>query len=140
MKKTLIAAFSLFVLTAGSSMAQRVYQRPFDNRPPAYGNQGYGNQNYPNNPNDEFRDELKIERLDALVGLSRRQEKQLHRIEDNYDNLFATSRFTPDGLRQARARKRDEMLSVLNRSQRERLFAAQQTNRPGRPGGFYGRR
>ncbi len=135
MKKTLIAAFSLFVLTAGSSMAQRVYQRPFDNRPPAYGNQGY-----PNDPNDEFRDELKIERLDALVGLSRRQEKQLHRIEDNYDHLFATSRFTPEGLRQARARKRDEMLSVLNRSQRERLFAAQQNQRPGRHGGFYGRR
>lgn len=135
MKKTLIAAFSLFVLTAGSSMAQRVYQRPFDNRPPAYGNQGY-----PNDPNDEFRDELKIERLDALVGLSRRQEKQLHRIEDNYDHLFATSRFTPQGLRQARARKRDEMLSVLNRSQRERLVAAQQNQRPGRPGGFYGRR
>ncbi|WP_254448619.1 hypothetical protein [Spirosoma rhododendri] len=42
MKKTLIAAFALFVLTAGSSMAQRVYQRPFDNRPPLMAIRGMG--------------------------------------------------------------------------------------------------
>ncbi|WP_461095789.1 hypothetical protein [Spirosoma luteolum] len=139
MKKTIVAALAFFALTTGSTFAQRVYERPYDNRP------GY---NAPRSQyNDDFRDELKIERLDALVGLSRRQEKQLRRIEENYDRLFATSRMTPQGYRDAQLRKREEVMSVLTRSQRERLFAYQQQNtRPGNNGrgynngGYYGGR
>ncbi len=121
MKKTLIAAITLFALTTGATFAQRVYSRPFDNRPPQYGNSRYDN--------DQYRDELKIERIDDIVGLSRRQEKQLHQIEDNYDRILSTSRLTPDGMRQIQLRKRQDMLAVLTSAQRDRLFAARQNNR-----------
>ena len=63
------------------------------------------------------------------VGLSRRQEKEVRKIENNYDRLMTTSRLTPDGLRQLQIRKRQDILAVLTSSQRDRLFAAQQNNR-----------
>ncbi|MFD2569593.1 hypothetical protein ACFSUS_03055 [Spirosoma soli] len=128
MKKTIIAAFALLTLTAGSTMAQRVYSAPYNNRPTQY-----------NTPNDEFREELKIERIDAIVGLSRKQERQLHQIEDQYDQQMARVRTTPAGYRQLRAQKQQAMLSVLTRKQRERLFAQQQYNQRGQYGP-YGRR
>lgn len=132
--KTIIAtAFTLFSLATTVTFAQGVYSRPFDNRPPQHGNSRY---DY-----DQYQDEVKIDRIDAIVGLSRRQEKQLHRIEDNYDHIMQTSRMTLDGLRQLQLRKRQDMLAVLTPIQRDRLFAAQQPNRYNRnqPGPF-GRR
>lgn len=115
MKKTIAAALTVFALTTGVTMAQRGYSRPFDNRPtPQVG---------PQYDRDQFQDELKIDRLDALVGLSRRQEKQLHRIEDSYDRQLATARFTPDGYRQIQLRKRQDMLAILTPAQRDRLFS-----------------
>ncbi|GAB2598540.1 hypothetical protein [Spirosoma areae] len=129
MKKTLIAAFAFLTLTTGVSLAQRVYSRPFDNRPPQYGGRGYDQ--------DQNRDELKIERIDDIVGLSRRQEKQLHKIEDQYDRQMATSRLTPDGYRQLQLRKRQDMMAVLTSAQRDRLFVQQQYRPRNAP---YGRR
>lgn len=122
MKKTIAAAITLFSLATSLTFAQGVHSRPYDNRPPQYGGPGYDR--------DQFQDEIKIDRIDAIVGLSRRQEKQLHKIEDNYDHIQATSRFTPDGLRQLRLRKRQDMLAVLTSAQRDRLFATQQNVRP----------
>jgi Spy/CpxP family protein refolding chaperone len=127
MKKTIIAAITLLTLTAGASFAQRNYPSPYNRPAPA------------NSPRDEYREELKIDRIDAIVGLSRRQEKQLHKIEDNYDRMMATSRMTPDGARQLQLRKRQDMLAVLTSAQRDRLFAQQQQyRRPNAP--FGGRR
>lgn len=121
MKKTIIAAIALLTLSAGGTFAQRgAYSRPYNNRPAQV-----------NTPNDEFREEMKIERLDALVGLSKKQERELHRIEDQYDQQMARVRTTPAGLRQMRAQKQQAMLSVLTKKQRERLFAQQQTNQRG---------
>lgn len=117
MKKIIAAALTLFALTTGATFAQGVYSRPFDNRPQ------YGGPRY---DRDQRQDDLKIDRIDAIVGLTRRQEKQLHKIEDNYDRLFATSRLTPDGYRQLQLRKRQDMLAVLTSAQRDRLFAQQQ--------------
>jgi Spy/CpxP family protein refolding chaperone len=122
MKKTIAAAITLFTLATSVTFAQGVYSRPFANRPPQYGGSRYDR--------DQVQDELKIDRIDAIVGLSRRQEKQLHKIEDNYDNLQATSRLTPDGFRQLQLRKRQDMLAVLTSSQRDRLFANGQNFRP----------
>lgn len=121
MKKTIIAALTLFSLATGTTFAQGVYSKPFDNRPPQYGGSRYDR--------DQYQDDLKIDRIDAIVGLSRRQEKQLHKIEDSYDRIASTSRMTPDGLRQFQLRKRQDMLAVLTSAQRDRLFAVQQTNR-----------
>lgn len=119
MIKTIAAALTLFALASGATFAQGVYSRPFDNRP-AQGAQ-YNN--------DQYQDELKIDRIDALVGLTRRQEKQLRKIENNYDQLMARSRMTPDGYRQVQLRKRQDILAVLTSAQRDRLFAVQQPNR-----------
>lgn len=120
MKKTLIAAITLLTLTTGATFAQRVYSAPYDNRPQ------YGGSRY---DNDQAQDELKIDRLDALVGLSRRQEKQLRKIENNYDSQMASARLTSDGYRQLMRRKRQDMLAVLTSAQRDRLFASRQNNR-----------
>jgi Spy/CpxP family protein refolding chaperone len=117
MKKTIAAALTFFALSTGVTLAQRVYSKPFDNRAPQYGGTRYDR--------DQYQDDLKIDRIDAIVGLSRRQEKQLHKIEDNYDRMMTTSRLTPDGLRQLQLRKRQDMLAVLTSAQRDRLFAQQ---------------
>lgn len=129
MKKTIIAALTLFSLATTVTFAQGVYSRPFDNRPP----QARYN-------NDQVQDELKIDRIDAIVGLSRRQEKQIRKIENNYDNLLATARMTPDGYRQTLLRKRQDILAVLTSTQRDRLFAATQNSRFNNRPTPYGRR
>ncbi len=131
MKKTIIAAFALLTLTAGGTIAQRVYSAPFDNRP----SQSGGTRR----DNDQFQDELKIERIDAIVGLSRRQERQLHQIEDQYDQQLARVRTTPAGYRQLMAQKQQAILSVLTKKQRERLFTQQPYNQRA-PYTPYGRR
>ncbi|GAB3895326.1 hypothetical protein [Spirosoma agri] len=123
MKKTIAAALTFFALSTGATFAQRVYSQPFDNRGPQQGGARYDK--------DQRQDDLKIDRIDAIVGLSRRQEKQLHKIEDNYDRMASTSRLTPDGYRQLQLRKRQDMLAVLTSAQRDRLFAQQQQYRPG---------
>lgn len=121
MKKTIAAALTFIALSTGVTFAQGVYSRPFNNRPPQYGG--------PRADRDQVQDELKIDRIDAIVGLSRRQEKQLHKIEDSYDRQLTTARMTPDGYRQLQLRKRQDMLAVLTSAQRDRLFAYQ-SNRP----------
>jgi len=139
MKKTIAAALTLLALTTGVTMAQGVYSRPYnscyDNRPSQSQGPRYGNYK-----NDQAQDELKIDRLDAIVGLSRRQEKQLRKIENNYDELMARTRTTPDGYRQLQLRKRQDILAVLTSSQRDRLFASQQNNRYNNRPTPYGRR
>lgn len=132
MKKTIAAALTFFALSTGMTMAQGVYSRPYGNRPV----QAQG----PRYNNDQAQDEYKIDRIDALVGLSRRQEKQLRKIENNYDQMLANPRMTQDGYRQLMLRKRQDVLAVLTSSQRDRLFAAQQTNRPYNNRAPFGRR
>ncbi|WP_020601930.1 hypothetical protein [Spirosoma spitsbergense] len=124
MKKTIITALTLFSFATGVTFAQGVYSKPVDNHARPVQTQA------PRYTNDQYQDELKIDRLDALVGLSRRQEKQIRKIENNYDHLMATSRLTPDGYRQLQLRKRQDVLAILTSSQRDRLFAAQQPGQP----------
>ncbi|GAB3544241.1 hypothetical protein [Spirosoma fluminis] len=131
MKKTIAAALTFFALTTTVIFAQGVYSRPYNNRPQ------YGGTRY---DRDQHQDDLKIDRIDAIVGLSRRQEKQLHKIEDNYDRMFATSRLTPDGYRQLQLRKRQDILAVLTSAQRDRLFAQQQQYGPAPRNAPFGRR
>ena len=144
MKKTIIAALALVALTTGASFAQRGYPPSSDNRSPQYSNsRQYGN-NAPQYggryDNDQRQDDLKIDRIDAIVGLSRRQKKQLHKIEDSYDRTMATARMTPDGARQLQLRKRQDMLAVLTSAQRDRLFAQRQQQSYQRPNAPYGGR
>ena len=133
MKKTIVAVLTLFTLATGATFAQGAYPRSFDTRP--------AQPQAPQYNNDQYQDELKIDRLDALVGLSRRQEREIRRIENNYDHMETTARQTPDGFRQLQLRKRQDILAVLTSAQRDQLFAAQRNNRFNRnqPGPF-GRR
>lgn len=123
MKKTIITALALVAFSTGITFAQGVYSKPHNNRP------GYSQA--PQYNNDRYQDELKIDRLDALVGLSNRQERQVRKIENNYDHLMATSRLTPDGLRQLQLRKRQDILAVLTPGQRDQLFSAHNNSRYG---------
>ncbi len=126
MKKTIITALTLFSLATGVTVAQGIYSKPYDNHARPVQTQAQA----PRYNNDQYQDELKIDRLDALVGLSRRQEKQVRKIENNYDHIMTTSRLTPDGYRQLQLRKRQDVLAVLTSAQRDRLFAAQQPVQP----------
>lgn len=136
MKKSMFALAAIVaLLTTGTTMAQRG---------PGYGN-GYGNA-YPT-PNqqryDDIQDEIRVDRLDAIVDLSRKQERQLRRIEEQYDRqgLTAGSRLSPREFQRLSYQKNQEFLSVLTPVQRDRLYAFQANNRRGGYNrGSYGRR
>ncbi|GAB3319365.1 hypothetical protein GCM10027299_11810 [Larkinella ripae] len=133
MKTTIITLFALTVLSTGTALAQR----------------GYDNDRYDRHPGldsryerrDDFQEDIKIDRLDAIVGLSRRQERELKRIEDRYDyrEMEASRRRDPRAYQYTLRRKNQEIMSVLTPSQRDRLFAYQQQYRRN-DRGYYGRR
>ncbi|MVM30052.1 hypothetical protein GO755_08410 [Spirosoma sp. HMF4905] len=140
MKKTLISAITLFSLATTVTFAQGVYSKPFDNHRP-----GQPQAQAPRfNNNDQFQDDLKIDQLDAMVNLSRKQEKDLQKIENSYDRLLANPRQSLDTKRQLQLRKRQDMLAVLTSAQRDRLFAyqSQPNNRynKNQPSAPFGRR
>ncbi|MGA0555593.1 hypothetical protein ACO2Q8_03010 [Larkinella sp. VNQ87] len=135
MKKTIIAFATVALLSTGVSMAQRVYN-PNANRP----NAPYNNPK-PGSRFDDVKEDIKIDKLDAIVDLSRKQEKELKRIEDRYDNmeLVTMQRRNPHMYQRLQAQKQQEMLDVLNKKQLQQWIAFQQSSRSNR-GPVYGRR
>lgn len=142
MKTSVLAlAAALALFTTATTFAQRGYD-------PRYGNYPAPNS-YPT-PNqqryDDVQDEIRLDRLDAIVGLSRRQERQLRRIEERYDRmgLVAGGRLNPRDYQRLLMQKNQEFMSVLTPVQRDRLYAFQANSRRGNPGrgnyGGYGRR
>jgi len=132
MKKAIITIVTLAFITTGSVMAQRGYG--YDPRPNPYNN--------PVNPrHDDAMENFRIDQLDNIVNLSRKQQREIKRIEDRYDGPeFATrNRRSPRDFQQLQWQKNQEIMSVLTPGQRQRLVAYQQAQRPNR-GGFYGRR
>lgn len=127
MKKTIMTLMTLAVLATGSAMAQRGY---------GYPTPGQVNPRY-----DDAQEAFRIEQIDNIVGLSNRQERQLRKIENDYDRrgLTPRERRNPQAFRRLQLEKRQSMLAVLTPAQRDRLFAYQQGRRFDR-GGFYGRR
>lgn len=135
MKKSIFAIAILALITTGTTMAQRGYA-------PGYNN-GYPAQN-PNPRYDDVQDEIRIDRLDALVGLTRHQERTLRRIEERYDRLglMRGSNLAPRDYQRLQWQKNQEINSVLTPAQRDRLYAFQNNNRRGGYGqgqGGYGR-
>lgn len=130
MKTTIITLITLAVLSTGSAMAQR-----------GYDNGRYPDSRYENQRYDDIQEDIRIDRLDAIVGLSRRQERELKRIENRYDfrEMEASRRRDPRAYQHTLRRKNQEMMSVLTPYQRERLFAYQQQYRRN-DRGYYGRR
>ena len=133
MKKTIFALATVALLSTGVSMAQRGYN-PYGNRNPAP-------QTMPGSSYDDIKEEIKIDRLDAIVDLSRKQQKEIKKIEDRYDKIEMASkqRRNPKMSQRFQAQKQKEILDVLTNKQREKWFAFQQSNRFDRGNG-YGRR
>ncbi|RCR70616.1 hypothetical protein [Larkinella punicea] len=140
MKTTIITLVTLAFLSTGTAMAQRGYDNDRYPAPnPRYDNDRNGR--YDNQRRDDIQEDIKIDRLDAIVGLSRRQERELKRIEDRYDyrEMEAARRRDPQAYQYTLRRKNQEMMAVLTPFQRERLFAYQQQYRRN-DRGYYGRR
>ncbi|CCH54126.1 hypothetical protein BN8_03270 [Fibrisoma limi BUZ 3] len=128
MKKSLMFLATLTVLTAGCAVAQPGYNRyptPAQTNPRA----------------DDAYEAYRIDQLDNIVGLTNRQEKQLRKIENDYDRrgLTARERRNPQAFQRLQREKQQAMLAVLTPAQRQKLFAFQQGRRYDR-GGIYGRR
>ncbi|WP_128545861.1 hypothetical protein [Larkinella soli] len=135
MKKTIITLLALAAFTTTGAFAQRTYNPEAGRRNPApYSTPA--DTRY-----DDYREDLRIDRLDDVVKLSRKQERDLKRIEDRYDarELAATQRRSPQAYRRILARKQREMMDVLTPAQRQKWMAFQESGRFGRGNGF-GRR
>lgn len=134
MKKTIFALATVALLSTGVSMAQRGYNNPNSNRNPAP-------QTLPGSRYDDIKEDIKIDRLDAVVNLSRKQQKEIKNIENRYDKMELASlqRRNPKMYQRFQTQKEKEILDVLTSKQRERWFAFQQSNRFERGNG-YGRR
>lgn len=128
MKTTLISAFALFSLATTVTFAQGVYSKPFDNNRPGQA-QSPRNASFDQHPqytnNTPFQGDLTIDQLNALVNLSRRQEKDIRKIDNVYNRLLANPRQSAELKRELLASKRQETLAVLTVPQRNQLFAAQ---------------
>jgi hypothetical protein len=124
MKKTILSLATVALLSIGVSMAQRGYT-PNTNRNPAP-------YNTPSNDKyDDMKEDINIDRLDAIVNLTRKQEREVKRIEDRYDvrGNFGPQRKNSQMDQRFLAQKQKEILDVLTPKQREKWFAFQQSNR-----------
>ncbi len=127
MKKAILSIATIALLTTGTVLAQRSYDPNYDARN-RYPNQSMQNPHY-----DDARDEYRIDRLDAIVGLTRRQERELRRIENHYDRLglMPGSRLNSREFQRLSWQKQQAVMDVLTPAQRDRLYSFQQNNRRG---------
>ncbi|OIN57365.1 hypothetical protein [Arsenicibacter rosenii] len=125
MKKAILTIATLALLTTGTVLAQRGYDPNYDNR------NRYPNQGMQNPRADDARDEYRIDRLDAIVGLTRRQERELRRIENHYDRLglMPGNRLDPREFQRLSWQKQHDVMDVLTPAQRDRLYTYQHSNR-----------
>lgn len=118
MKKTILAIATIITLTIGNGFAQRYksYEIPANS--------------VPNSRMDNSYEEFKINRLDKIVGLTRKQENQIKKIENRYDRLVSSNRrSTYQSVQRLEMQKQKEILSVLTPVQRQRLYAFQNGNK-----------
>lgn len=111
MKKNIIAIAVVAVLTMGQVFAQKGYNQ-----------KGY---NYTEKHLQKNVGEYGVEQLDRIVDLSRKQEKEINKIEKKYDKLADKNRKSLglQGLKKLEQNKNQEILEVLNRDQYNRLMA-----------------
>jgi hypothetical protein len=114
MKKTILAIATIVTLTIGEGFAQRYKSYEIPAQPT------------PNSRRDNAYEEYNINNLDRIVGLTRKQENKIKKIENHYDRLMATRRYTSfQEARKLEKQKEKEILSVLTSTQRQRLYAFQ---------------
>jgi Spy/CpxP family protein refolding chaperone len=119
MKKTILAIAALAIFTIGNSFAQKGYPAK-GHHVPAVSAQRY----------DNAVEEYNINKLDNIVGLTRKQENQIKKIENKYDRLANNSRRgyfqSPKALEEQKQR---EIFSVLTPNQRQKLIAYQHADK-----------
>lgn len=149
MKKVIVAAVALTALLSTGAFAQRYGypQAPSNNYPqqPGYSqpgngqpgyNQQYGQPGY-NYDYDDYQFDRHLDWWDRELNLSRRQERDIRRIRDRFNqqtqNLSPRDPRQRDVLRQARQRQFYDMMAVLRPEQRDRVIARMRPDeqRPG---------
>jgi Spy/CpxP family protein refolding chaperone len=115
MKKIILSIALLAALTVGNAHAQ--YGRAYQNKP----------RPVPHAQMDNRFEEIQINNLDKIVGLSRKQENKIKKIEDQYDRLMSGRRVS--NMKELQWRKQQDIIEVLTPVQRQRLMAFQNGNR-----------
>lgn len=141
MKKVLLTGATLVVLLSTSVFAQRYGypqtspnnnypQQPGYNQPgynqPGYNQPGYGQPNY-NYDYDDYQFDRHLEWWDRELNLTRRQEREIRRIRDRFNQQTQTIDTRDprqrDFFRQARQRQFIDMMAVLGPQQRDQVIA-----------------
>ena len=72
---------------------------------------------------DNALEELSINRLDNIVKLTRKQENELKKIENQYDRLLRNRRLSRNDIQRLEREKQQDIWSVLTPTQRQRWTA-----------------
>jgi Spy/CpxP family protein refolding chaperone len=115
MKKIILSIALLAALTVGNAHAQ--YGRAYQNKP----------RPVPSAQTDNRFEEIQINNLDKIVGLSRKQENKIKKIEDRYDRLMSGRRVS--NIKELQWKKQQDIIEVLTPAQRQRLMAFQNSGR-----------
>ena len=120
MKKTILAIATLAILTVGNSFAQKGFPSKGHNGP------GVSSERY-----DNRIEEYNINKLDKIVGLSRKQENKIKKIENAYDKMANRGRGAQSwqGQKRLEEQKQREIFSVLTPNQRQKLMAYQHADK-----------
>lgn len=114
MKKTIVTLAALAILTIANVNAQR---GQYPNTRPAPAPQV-------ENPRiDNVLEELSINRLDNIVKLTRKQENEIKKIENQYDRLFRNRRLSRNDIQRLEREKKQDIWSILTPTQRQRWTA-----------------
>ncbi len=122
MKKSILAIATIAILTIGNSFAQNKYQGKAN----AYPTTSYRA--------DNAYEEYNINQLDNIVNLSRKQENQIKKIENQYDKIAVNNRRLQNlqSIKRLELQKQQDILSVLTPMQHQRLLAYEHGIKNGR--------
>jgi Spy/CpxP family protein refolding chaperone len=118
MKKTILAIATIVTLTVGNTFAQRYDRTREVSAATVHSSRG-----------DNRVEEYNINQLDKIVGLTRKQENKIKKIENEYDRLLSNRRYTNQALKRLENQKEKEIMSVLTPAQRQRLYAFQSSGK-----------
>lgn len=114
MKKAIVTLAALAILTIANVNAQR---GQYPNTRPTHAP-------HVENPRlDNALEELSINRLDNIVKLTRKQENEIKKIENQYDRLFRNRRLSRNDVQRLEREKQQDIWSVLTPTQRQRWTA-----------------
>jgi low affinity Fe/Cu permease len=119
MKKTIIAIAVLAIFSIDNTFAQKGNPSKGKNVPTAVYQP------------DKTLDSYNVNTLDDIVGLTRKQENEIKKIEKKYDQIAVTRRksLSLQDIKKLEEKKQQEILSVLSPIQRKQLVAYEQSHK-----------